>query len=399
MPHSANQGSIQSCRMRVLYLLSRYPLWSETFIRQDMRLLQTELPEISFMALFAGDCPLQPDWPQVQILCDQPRGQDSSKTSRNKLRRLIPGALQARLVLFKYRRILRELSRQARLQQVRHIHAEFADLAAFLGMHAAQSLGLGFSFGVHAADVYANQYSLSALVQGAKFINSCNLAVSDYLAEKHPLATAKLHLIHHGLLLEDWPYRREDSLQKPLRLCFAGRFVPKKGIGILLRSCAILQSKGLAFHLRLAGDGPLGAELRRLADELGIGAQCHWLGQLSRPQVKQLMLDSDILCLPSIKDSDNNQEGVPNVLVEAMALGLPALGSQSGSIAELLTAETGWPLTEINPETLAQGLEEIINSPQQRQKRRLAARRQVEKEFCARENGRRRAALLRQAAI
>ncbi|NLZ61134.1 MAG: hypothetical protein GX901_10795, partial [Lentisphaerae bacterium] len=169
MPHSANQGSIQSCPAPILYLLSRYPLWSETFIRQDMRLLRTELPESCFMALFAGDCPMQPDWPQVQILCNKTRGQSFAKVSRNKLRRLIPGALQARLVLFKYRRTLRELSRQARLQQVRHIHAEFADLAAFLGMHAARRLGLGFSFGVHAADVYANQYSLSALVQGAKF--------------------------------------------------------------------------------------------------------------------------------------------------------------------------------------------------------------------------------------
>lgn len=394
---SANQIAKQPPQRRILYLLSRYPVWSETFIRQDMSLLQKELPEIKFAALFAGDCSPLPEWPETHVLDKETSISIEGRSTCNKLRRIIPASMQARLVLYKRRALLQELAELAEAWQVEHIHAEFADLAAFLGLATARKLGLDFSFGVHAADVYTNQYSLGSLVTGASFICACNQAVAQYLARKHPQAEVKLHLIHHGLLLADWPFQEKPSLQQPLQLCFVGRFVPKKGIDILLQACALLRNKGVDLQLTLAGDGPLAAGLRKLTDELGLESQTCWLGQISRAQVKELMQKSDIFCLPSIKDSDDNQEGVPNVLVEAMALGLPALGSQSGSIAELLNPETGWPIKELNPETLAQGIEDIINSPQQWQKRRLAARQQVEKEFCALENGRRRAALLHQA--
>ncbi|MFA6929929.1 MAG: glycosyltransferase [Lentisphaeria bacterium] len=371
---------------KIIYLLTHYPLWSETFLRQDLQLLLKEELPLKALALFPGDCEPQPDWPDVEILSVAKgisRFSESSKSRWQKLRRWIPSSVQCRLTLFRQRRLMHKLVRLGRTCHARHIHAEFADLGALLASEAAKRLEISYSIGVHAADVYTNQYSLERLCQGAKFITACNRAAGTFLVQQCPVAAKKLHLIHHGLDLDAWPYREQWKLSPVPKLLFVGRFVAKKGIRFLFGAVALLLQRKRALRLTLLGAGPLEEELRLQAAQLGIEGQLEWPGVVERKQVLERLQSTDIFCLPSIEAVDRNQEGIPNVLVEAMAVGVPVLGGQSGGIGELLSAETGWPLQKISAETLAEALEKLLQNPAECEKRRQQARHRVEVEFSA----------------
>ncbi len=387
---------------KIIYIMTRYPLWSETFLRQDLQFLLREEVPLEALALFPGDCEQQPDWPAVRIL-------DSSKTAPaetgsriswwGKLRCLIPARVQCSLILFRHRCLLRELVRQGRLCHARHIHAEFADLGALLAASAARRLGVSFSLGVHAADVYTNRYSLDYLCRNAKFITVCNRAAGTYLVRKYPLAATKLHLIHHGLKLDEWLFRETRTFQEVPELLFVGRLVAKKGIPLLLDAFALLLQRGLRLRLTLLGSGPMEEELRRQSEQLGLQEHIEWAGVMERREVGERLRQADVFCLPSIKNTDRNQEGIPNVLVEAMAVGVPVVGSQSGGISELLTPETGWPIPKLSAEIFADTIEELLQNPAECEKRRRQARQRVEAEFSAARTVKTRARLLEGSGI
>ncbi len=382
---------------QIMYVMTRYPLWSETFLRQDLQFLLKEGVPLEPVALFPGDCTAQPDWPAVRILSPEVIPIATSGKGGSwwrKLRCLIPARVQCSLVWFRHRRLLRELFRQGKLCHARHIHAEFADLGALLAAVAARYLGVGFSLGVHAADVYTNRYSLDYLCRKAKFITVCNRAAGAYLARKCPIAAKKLHLIHHGLTIEDWPFREKQTFQEVPELLFVGRFVAKKGIPLLLEALALLLQRGRRLRLTLVGSGPMEAELRQQSEQLELQAHLEWAGVLERREVGGRLRKADVFCLPSIEQTDRNQEGIPNVLVEAMAVGVPVVGSQTGGIGELLTPQTGWPIEKISAEIFADTIEEMLQNPAECEKRRRQARQRVEAEFSAARTVKARARLL-----
>lgn len=119
---------------------------------------------------------------------------------------------------------------------------------------------------------------------------------------------------------------------QPARLCFVGSLdAGCKGVDLLLESLAMLVSQGLKIELELAGQGRLEPELRRLADRLGIGEQVRFVGHLSPTSEVRAAFDrADLLVLPS------RSEGMPRVLLEAMARGLPCVASRVGGVPELL---------------------------------------------------------------
>lgn len=384
-------------KAKIIYVMTRYPLWSETFLRQDLQFLLKEGVPLEALALFPGDCEAPADWPSVRILkpsATPPATSGSRISGWRKLRCWIPARVQCSLILLRHRKLLCELVRQGRLCHARHIHAEFADLGALLAAAAARRLAVSFSLGVHAADVYTNRHSLDYLCRKAKFITVCNRAAGTYLVRKCPVAAKKLHLIHHGLAIEEWPFRENLTFQEVPELFFVGRFVAKKGIPLLLEAVALLLQRGRRLRLTLVGSGPMEEELRQKSEQLGLQEHIEWAGVLERREVGERMRKADVFCLPSIENTDRNQEGIPNVLVEAMAVGIPVVGSQSGGISELLTLETGWPVAKISAERFADTVEELLQNPAACEKRRRQARQRVEADFSAARTVKNRARLL-----
>ncbi|HQL88774.1 MAG: glycosyltransferase family 4 protein [Lentisphaerae bacterium] len=388
----------------ILYLLTAYPLWSETFLRLDLRLLQRRNLPIHAVALYAGDTEVKPDWPSVRVLSKKPAPRSiaarrSAKFGiRATLARLLPKWLRAQWSLRRHRDLLQSLLEECREKRIGHIHAEFADLAALLGTEAARQLGCTFSVGIHAFDIHACKFPLRRLFGDASFITVCNEAAAEAFRERCPWAADRLHVIYHGLELKQWPYVERIECEPCLKLLFVGRLVPKKGVSILLKALSLIVSKDLqAVQLTIIGDGPLGTTLRRQAERDGLSNLIRWKGVLDQDAVKEHLRQSSCLCVPSIVDADGDRDGIPNVVTEAMATGLPVVGSQAGSLPEALTAETGWPVADLTPESLADAILEMASQPDERERRRKSARQHIEYRFNAKKSIESRGKLFEQA--
>ncbi len=373
---------------KCLFLFTAYPLWSETFLRQDLAFLQRTGLDVEAVALYHGDCDLQPDWPQATVLSpDATTGSPARRGRLAALKRLLPAALRTTLSLHTHRALLQALEQHVLTHGFGHLHAEFADLAALLAAQVARRHGLSFSVGIHAFDVHAATYDPRTIFTGARFVTACNQAAFDACLDRMPDLHGRLHLIYHGVNLDRWRCAENlpgaDLAPTAPELLFVGRLVPKKGLDILLRALDILVRRGLSPRLTLVGSGPLEASLRLLADELHLADRLTWRGVLAADDIRTLMPTMTCLCAPSVVTPNGDRDGIPNVILEAMAAGLPVIASQVGSIAEAVTPTTGWPLPALTPETLADAIADAAAHPEQRQQRRQQARLLVEQRFNA----------------
>lgn len=174
-------------------------------------------------------------------------------------------------------------------------------------------------------------------------------AVSGAFRELHireGCPPGKISIIRSGLDCAAWNYRPR-SPGRPVRLLFVGRLVPKKGADVAVEALAHLRSKGLDVRLDLVGDGPLRGELEAQTDRLGIRDRVHFAGWKSQTELMAFWDRSDVLVVPSRTARDGDQEGIPNVVKEAMASGLPVVASRHGGIPEMVIhGETGWLFEE-----------------------------------------------------
>jgi glycosyltransferase involved in cell wall biosynthesis len=375
----------------IVYLLGSYPVWSETFLRQDLTfLLQAGVP-LRPLALFPGDVERQPGWPEVGCLAAAVAASGQRPAG---LRLWLPKRLRARLSLWSHRRLRLALATRVREDEAVHIHAEFADLPALLAVAVARGAGTGYSLGLHARDVHQPRFGLPQMLRGARFVTVCNTAALAAALAACPEISDRAHLIPHGVDLRLWAFRqRAFTPHAELRLFHAGRFVEKKGIDTLLRAIAHLQHHGTAVCLSLAGGGPLEGSLRRLSHELGIEQSIAWLGVLTAEQIRLAFDLVDCLVVPSRVSRAGDRDGIPNIVLEAMAAGVPVAGTGAGSLPEILSSRTGWPFAADQAEALARVLQAMASEPQAAEERRQTARALVEQHYDASRLAARRAAL------
>jgi glycosyltransferase involved in cell wall biosynthesis len=378
----------------VIYLLGSYPVWSETFLRQDLAfLLRAGLP-LHPVALFPGDAERQPDWPEVPRLTSSGVARGSAAPGPGLW---LPKRLRARLSLWSHRRLRATLGALVHKHGAVHIHAEFADLPGLLAAAVAADTGITYSIGVHARDVHQPKFGLPRLLRPARFVTACNTAAIMAVLRACPDLADRAHLIPHGVDLRAWPFRgRAFTPHAELRVLHAGRFVEKKGIDTLLRAVAHLQRRGMAANVSLAGGGPLEDRLRRLAGELAVTDAVAWLGVLTPDQIRLAFDLVDCLVVPSRVSHTGDQDGIPNIVLEAMAAGVPVVGTSAGSLGDVLTSRTGWPFPADDVEALAATLQAMARDPQATEARRQAARVLVEQRYDASRLAAERAALFQE---
>ncbi|MBQ6472006.1 MAG: glycosyltransferase family 4 protein [Victivallales bacterium] len=382
---------------KILMLYSHWPMWSETFLRQDLTQLQNLNLSIHAVALFPGNCQTQKGWPEVTVL--SPKAKPSPENDvgmKHSPVDWMPRSWRAIGSLLRHRRLLKELVAICRKEGIAHIHAEFADLAALLAVKAAERTGCSYSIGVHAWDVFRCKYPANLLYRHASLVIACNQAALAAVKGQCPEVEPRLHLIPHGVDLKAFPFGHRQP--KELRILFAGRLIPKKGLPLLLEALAqLVNHQERQATLIVAGDGPMADDCQSLAKQLNVDSCVQWRGRLSQEQVREEMALASCLCLPSVVDGDGDRDGLPNVLVEAMALGLPVVGTRAGSLPDLLTMETGWPLHTPTPELLADAILDAVSQPEEAARRALNAHRQLEYRFDSRKLVAQRAKLLKQA--
>ncbi len=174
----------------------------------------------------------------------------------------------------------------------------------------------------------------------------------------------RIRINRTGLPLREFPFvQRETPLDGRWRLLQACRLIPKKGVATTLCAFAIFQKQFPKAELVIAGKGPLQAHLEELAEELGVSAKVHFRGFVSQPQLMELYAQSHIFLHPSETPPDQNQEGVPNSVLEAMSTGLPVAATRHGGIPEAVEhGRGGFLVEERDFEALAAALKAIAGS-------------------------------------
>ena len=197
------------------------------------------------------------------------------------------------------------------------------------------------------------------------------------LARNFP--AAKLKVIHYGIEPED-DISPTPSAQPPY-LLFVGRFVEKKGVANLLEAVRILESEGAAVDLVLVGDGPMVEALKRQAFGL---TRARFLGWLPSQEVRCLMKGALALCVPSVTARAGDSEGLPNVVLEAMACAAPVIGSATAGIAEVIEHErSGFLVPPADSLSIAAAARRLLGDPRLRRQMGLAAREAVAQHFNA----------------
>ena len=359
--------------MTIAFLYSSFPKWSETFLRQDLALLLEQGLPIHAISLFSGDCEPQADWPKAEVLQKTNVPSVPAKPSPSRRLSFLPKTCRAWISLLKHRKLLDALC---------------------LRPKAAKRLNISYSVGIHAFDVHCAKYPAATIFGDARFITACNQAAADALIATNPSLKSKIAVIHHGIDLQKWTF---DDCQPPKPICkiaFVGRLVPKKGLDILIRALHYLKVSGIEFSLEIVGSGPLEDELKELANQQQVVEFIHWHGVQPPENVRAILRQSSCLCAPSVVAPNGDRDGIPNTVLEAMAVGLPVIATPVGGIAEALSNDKGWMIDFLSPLQLANTLTTFASTPlEERQRRIQNARKLIESDFDARKLARNRAKL------
>lgn len=274
---------------------------------------------------------------------------------------------------------------QATRHDAQLIHAHFSNLPASLARIASQITGIPYSVSAHATDIYMGNPNLEWNIQKAALVVTCNRRNRAYLARQFPALRSRIRYSYHGLDLGVFTAPAKEAvraLDAPVRLVVVSRLEPVKGISPFLRTCALLVHKGLSFRADIAGDGPARESLMAEAKALGLARYVHFHGSLHQDRVRALFLKADIVVQPSIVTPEGQFDNLPNVVLEAMALGRPVIASRVGAITEAIDhGRNGLLVPPNQPGKLAEAILRLANNRGRAAKLATEARSTIEKHY------------------
>lgn len=271
--------------------------------------------------------------------------------------------------------------------KIAHLHAHFANIPTAVAEIVQQFSDISYSITAHAKDIYLSQPEvLNRRITKAEFVLTCTQYNQKFLQAISQSSTP-IHLSYHGLDLTRFqPVVTEAQNQEPLILS-VGRFCEKKGFPYLLQACQILKQKGYKFRCCIVGYGPLQAEIERIIEEFQLGDTVSLAGKMTQDELVKLYRQADMFVLPCLITEDGDRDGIPNVLLEAMAMNVPVISTNISGITELINHQkNGLLVPSKDPHALAREIAELIERPQLIQQLKQAGRATILRQFSLDEN-------------
>jgi glycosyltransferase involved in cell wall biosynthesis len=261
------------------------------------------------------------------------------------------------------------------------LYVHFAHKPATVGRFAALLAGVPYALSAHAKDIWLTpEAELARKVRDASVVLTCTEQARAQVAGLAEGQTP-VHLVHHGVDLKGRRRSPRPGTEGPCLLA-VGRLVEKKGHETLLLAAAQLRDRGMNFTLRLVGEGPEWPRLQRLVHELRLADRVVFLGPLSETEVRTEYENADVFALPCRKLANGDQDGLPNVVLEAMAHGLPVVSTRLDGIAEaIVDGESGLLADQDDPAAIARHLARLIEDPAFREQIGEAGRSRVADHF------------------
>jgi glycosyltransferase involved in cell wall biosynthesis len=373
---------------RVAYLVSRYPRLSETFVARELEAVLDEGVDAHLYPLHRErSAVVQPSEralaprvryqrlvsfavlrSQVAVLGRRPvayvRTLGALLRGNAGSRRLLVGALASFPLAV-------HLARRFEAEDVQHVHAHFATHPAAVAYVIHRLTAIPFSFTAHGSDIHRDQHMLAVKVQAAAFVaavSDSNREVVQHACDRAGVVVPpdRVVTIRCGVDAAEFPRRRRQvrSPAAPLRVLVIGTLHEVKGQTHLIEACRQARSRGTDVHLVLVGDGPDRPALTAQVREARLDQVVSFSGAVAQPRVRELLAASDVLVVPSVPSADGRREGLPVVIVEAMAVGVPVVASRLSGIPEIVRhEETGLLVAPGDADGLAAALVRIAGRP------------------------------------
>lgn len=250
-------------------------------------------------------------------------------------------------------------------RQVSQIHSQWINSCGTIAMYGAWLLDAPFSWTGHATDLFRNRCALLDKIERANFIICISTFHRDFYL-KHGARPEQLVIAYCGIDLS-WFYPRAAARDpgRTYRIVSSGRLVEKKGFSDLIDACKILADRGERFDCVIGGSGPLEAELNAQIGRLGLADRVSVTGRaLLQEKIVDFMHEGDVYVLPCVWAKDGDVDGLPQMIMEAMASGLPAISTRLVGIPDLLQHEDTGLLVEPNqPDQLAAAMARLMHDP------------------------------------
>lgn len=283
--------------------------------------------------------------------------------------------------------IVPELVTAIRAGGIEHLHAHFGNLATRVARAAARECGITYSFTAHARDIFSatvDPLELRGKLEDARDVVTVSRFNVEYLRATFG---TRATLVRNGLPLSDHPWSPPEG--RASRLLAVGRLIEKKGFGDLIDAVARLRDGGLHVPLDIVGDGPERDALAARVDAHGLAGLVTLHGALPPPEVRKRIAAAGALVAPCVVAADGDRDGLPTVLLEALALGTPCIGTAVTGIPEVVRdGETGLLVPPGQVEVLADACARILCDDGLRAAVSRAGRRLVEEEYDSDRNAR-----------
>jgi glycosyltransferase involved in cell wall biosynthesis len=360
----------------VVYVVDRFPAYSETFIVREIEAVTAVGVPVRVFAMRQGrDEVVHAEVAKLLPLvryAPQPWGSQALRglliaTARHPLRLFLCLLEVARTAIVgsprEGYRMLRGLGQALAFAAGDHglvsrVHAHFAHRPADVARHLAQLLGVPWSVSIHAWDVFAQPAGvLRRRLTGSDRIFACTRSALAHVTGHCPELAPRCVLMYHGIDLSRLP-----PVPPPGELLLAvGRLERKKGFDVLIEALGLLRDDGLAIPARVVGDGHERANLERSVSRLGLGRQVRLTGSLSQECLARMYARAFTVVVPSRRLADGDQDGLPNVVLEALAFGRPVVASAVGGIPELVVDDrTGLLVPPDEPRALATAIGRLV---------------------------------------
>jgi glycosyltransferase involved in cell wall biosynthesis len=362
--------------MRLAYVVSRFPHASETFIARELAALEDLRGEpIELLSLFPPvDSTLHPSAARFAERLTRPGATEAIAAMgwwavRRPLRLgsclgvVVREHLRSPAVLWRALVTLPLAAAHARVirrRGVEHVHAHYATYPALSAWICRRLAGTPYSITAHAHDIFVDQSMLRRKLAEARFTVTVSEFNRRYLTRYAD--PTRIQVVHAGIDASAYTFRpRSVPREGPVRALCVASLQEYKGHAVLLE--ALAGAPGLErVELELVGAGPLRAELEDQVERLGLSQRVRFAGSVPEDVVRELLERADLLVLPSVVARDGQMEGLPVVLMEALASGVPVVATRLSGVPELVMDErTGLLAAPGDPTDLRDALDRVVS--------------------------------------